>query len=89
MLLMATLMMTMAKIRLTRTQYDALSRVLSLRRLAQMNGMKTTRAQNFVLQSLADEDLAIVSEALNSNPNIDHYEVAEENANRNKEKETK
>jgi hypothetical protein len=70
--------MTMTKKTLTRVQYDALARILALRKLAIDQGMSTRRAQNDLLQSLSSIDLAIVSEALANDPNPNSYTVAEE-----------
>jgi len=43
---------------------DALRTVIALRKLTEDTGTRTTRAQNEILQSLSDEDLATLASAL-------------------------
>ena len=50
---------------MTTEQQLAIDEVLALRELSRTTGTKTTRAINYVLQSLQDTDLIVVAKALN------------------------
>jgi len=51
-------------IELTETQRKALTTVLNLRKLTEVTGTRTTKAQNDVLRSLNSVDIAAVANAL-------------------------
>ena len=55
---------TTSRPELTPTQQQALHTILNLRKLTRDTGTFTTRAQNSVLRSLSDADLAAVASVL-------------------------